>query len=120
MMTGGFSQAWKHALVIPYFKKGDPNNVSNYRPISLLLIASKILEEISSNQLTSYLLPTWIPTSPLYRISLDSSGGYHFCNMDDKKISLLTLRDLSVDSASHYVTILNCLFETSILAHVGF
>ncbi len=55
IVTGVFPQAWKHALVIPLFKKGDPNNVSNYRPISLLPIASKILEKIISNQLLNFL-----------------------------------------------------------------
>ncbi len=35
IVTGVFPQVWKHALVITLFKKGDPNDVSNYRPISL-------------------------------------------------------------------------------------
>ncbi len=39
IVTGVFPQVWKHALVIQLLKKGGPNNVSNYRPVSILSIA---------------------------------------------------------------------------------
>ena len=45
IVTGVFPQAWKHANVILLFKTGDISNVSNYRPISLLPVLSKILEK---------------------------------------------------------------------------
>ncbi len=54
IVTGVFPQVWKHALVISLLKKGDPNNVSNYRPISLLSIAYMILEKVISNQLLNF------------------------------------------------------------------
>ena len=34
----------KVAEVVPVFKKGDPNDVTNYRPISLLSNFDKFLE----------------------------------------------------------------------------
>ncbi len=56
LTTGVFPQVWKHALVIPLFKKGDQESVNNYRPISLLPVLSKIVEKIVSNQLSDFLL----------------------------------------------------------------
>ena len=46
---------WKAARVIPLFKKGDVNNMDNYRPISFLPIASKLLERAVHTQLVNYL-----------------------------------------------------------------
>ena len=42
--------------VTPVFKTGDLKDISNYRPISLLLYFSKILERITHNCLYSYLI----------------------------------------------------------------
>jgi hypothetical protein len=52
---GEFPDALKIARVIPLFKKGDANNPSNYRPISLLPVLSKVLEKIINKQLTKKL-----------------------------------------------------------------
>ena len=37
---------WKIAKVVPLFKKGSPNQISNYRPISNLCAASKNFEKL--------------------------------------------------------------------------
>ena len=50
-----FPTALKIAEVIPIFKKNDPNQATNYRPISLLSQLSKILEKVRFNRLYSYL-----------------------------------------------------------------
>lgn len=44
LSTGIVPSFWKYANVIPVFKKGDSSLCSNYRPISLLCITSKIFE----------------------------------------------------------------------------
>ena len=55
IVTGTFPAAWKHALVVPLHKKGDPADTNNYRPISLLPTFSKILEKIVATQLVEHL-----------------------------------------------------------------
>ena len=43
--TGKLPSAWKLSAIVPIPKSGDNTNVSNYRPISLLPILSKLLEK---------------------------------------------------------------------------
>ncbi len=43
--TGQFPSQWKLARVIPLFKTGHKTNCSNYRPISILPVLSKIFEK---------------------------------------------------------------------------
>jgi len=50
-----FPAAWKKAIVTPIFKSGDHYKVSNYRPISILPVLSKVAERIVFEQLTSHL-----------------------------------------------------------------
>ena len=47
---------WKEAIVMPLFKKGEPNNPSNYRPISLLSCVGKLMERIVYKHLYNHLL----------------------------------------------------------------
>ncbi len=42
--TGIFINDWKVAKVIPLYKSGNASKVSNYQPISILSVPSKILE----------------------------------------------------------------------------
>lgn len=53
--TGKFPDAFKKALVHPIYKSGNKDDVSNYRPISVLTALSKILERILNNRLINYL-----------------------------------------------------------------
>ena len=46
----------KIAKVIPIFKKGDKNEISNYRPISLLSIFNKLLEKVVYKRLYNFLI----------------------------------------------------------------
>ena len=45
---------WKQATVVPVFKKGASVDVSNYRPISLTCISSKIMERVIVNSLMEH------------------------------------------------------------------
>jgi hypothetical protein len=44
--TGVLPIRLKYLIITPVYKKGDRNNVSNFRPISLLPSFSKIFERI--------------------------------------------------------------------------
>jgi len=46
--SGIFPDKWKLSLVVPIPKGGDHSNPSNYRPISLLSVISKMLERLST------------------------------------------------------------------------
>ena len=50
MNTGIFPNIMKKAEVIPLFKGGSKLVTSNYRPISLLLTISKLLEKLVYNR----------------------------------------------------------------------
>ena len=52
---GKFPSAWKEAVVTPVLKKGNSQSLNNYRPVSCLPAASKVLEIVVCNQLSDYL-----------------------------------------------------------------
>ena len=52
--TGNFPDSIKMANVTPVFKKEDPLDKSNYRPVSILPLLSKIYEKVIYNQLSDY------------------------------------------------------------------
>ena len=56
--TGQFPDKLKVAKVISIFKKNYPTLFTNYRPISLLPVISKVLEIIMNNQLLMYFTNT--------------------------------------------------------------
>ena len=55
--TGDIPQDWKDATVSPIYKKGAKTSPTNYRPISLLSITSKIQENIVYSRLYQHILP---------------------------------------------------------------
>ena len=54
-LSGIFPEKMQHAKVIPLFKTGCPVTVSNYRPISLLSVFSKISEKLVYKRLYNFL-----------------------------------------------------------------
>ena len=52
--TGVFPSDLKMARVIPLFKSGEKNKVTNYRPISILPYFSKFFEKVMCNRLYNY------------------------------------------------------------------
>ena len=108
-----FPNSWKVAEIIPLLKDGDHEEASNNRPLSLLVVASKICEKVALLQFSSYLHRNG-------RLSSHQSGNrkYHSTEtlnilvsdfildaMDHKRLSALVLLDLSkaFDSISHTI-----------------
>ena len=53
--NGIFPDELKLAKVVPIFKKEDESKLTNYRPISLLSVFSKILERLMANRLVDFI-----------------------------------------------------------------
>ena len=51
-----FPEQLKKAIITPIFKEGNLDEISNYRPISVLTIICKIFERSASNQMAKYFL----------------------------------------------------------------
>ena len=51
---GYFPDEWKVAKVIPIFKDGDPQDIQNYRPISVLPFFLKYLKKVLLSTLLNF------------------------------------------------------------------
>ena len=56
LSTGSDPLDWKSSAITPIFKAGDPALASNYRPISLFSLVSKLLEHFIHNALLEHVL----------------------------------------------------------------
>ena len=48
---GQFPENWRSANICPIYKSGDKSDITNYRPISLLSVASKVAERCIFNRI---------------------------------------------------------------------
>ena len=48
---------WKHSIVVPVFKRGDPSDPHNYRPISLASCFFKLLEHLVHSRISPHISP---------------------------------------------------------------
>ena len=98
-----FPSQWKNAYVIPLPKSSNSTTVTEYRPISILPVLSKVLETIVHNQLYSFLSsnnllcpyqsgfrPFHSTVSALLNITEDIR-----CAMDNTKLTAMVLLDFS-------------------------
>ena len=63
-----FPEKWKVARIVPLFKGGDHTDANNYRPVSLLPLPGKLIENIIHTRLFSYL--------ELYDLLNQCQGGF--------------------------------------------
>lgn len=113
LKTNVFPDCWKIAIVSPLHKSGSKGDASNYRPISLLNICSKIIEKIVAEQLTAY--------ANLNHLFPEHQSGFRkgysactalldltdqiYCEMSQRNISALVLLDYSkaFDTLNHQI-----------------
>ena len=81
MALGSFSNACKIAKVKPLFKKGSKTDPSNYRPISLLPLLSKVFERVVLDQSEEFL--------SLNKILYDYQSGFRKNHSTDTCLSFL-------------------------------
>ena len=60
--AGVFPELWSKAVIIPIYKKGDPNDADNCSGISLTSVLSKIFSGILNKRLTA-----WTDTQEIIR-----------------------------------------------------
>jgi len=95
--------SWKHSLVHPIFKSGDPCNPSNFRPISIVPVIAKIVERAVHQQLYNYLSDNHLLSQTQHgfrprhstETALTSISDQILSACDHGEVSLLCLLDLS-------------------------
>ena len=56
LVNGIFPSVWKKGNIVPVHKKNDKQRLNNYRPISLLLMYSKIFERLIFNEMFGFFI----------------------------------------------------------------
>lgn len=82
--AGEFPQALKIAKVIPIYKKGKRDDLTNYRPISILPYFSKYFEKLMYNRLYEYIVKNNILFPTQHGFQSGHSPYMSLLNMQDK------------------------------------
>ena len=74
---GYFPEKWSEGFIVPIFKKGDINDVSNYRGITLLSTVGKLFTRILNNRLNKW--------AEEYSIYIEAQAGFrkHMSTVDN-------------------------------------
>ena len=92
MNQGIFPTAMKEAAVVPLFKSENSEILNNYRPISLLITVSKILEKLIYKRTYNFLSKT----NQLF-VSQYGFRQNHSCNDAVNELSMQILKNLEED-----------------------
>ena len=94
---------WKHSIIHPIFKSGNPSDPANFRPISLVPVIMKIVERVIHQQLYRYLSYNHLLASTQHgfrprhstETALLSVTDHILAATDRGDVSILCLLDLS-------------------------
>ena len=102
ILTGiSFPTSLKSAVITPIYKKGDLTDKTNYRPISILPLLSKIIERLMYNQLYNYINKFLSPLLCGFRKGYSTQHALFRMiqlwqhQLDNKEIVMAILMDLS-------------------------
>ena len=95
---GIFPQPLKLARVIPIFKGGSADTPSNYRPISIISIISKLIEKLTYNRLISFINSNSILTNNQFGFRNGHSTTHAITNIHEKILD-------NIDNDKHTATI---------------
>ena len=84
IQRGEFPDCLKIAEVVPVFKKGDSNLLTNYRPISILSQTSKIFEKLISKRINDYLEKYHLISDKQFGFRQNSSTSHAISNIYEK------------------------------------
>src|SRR6201990_1621386 len=101
LSTSTFPSCWKRALIQPLPKKGDPCQPSNYRPISLTSVLSKVFESILNRKIWKHLSSSNLISDRQYGFRKERSTGDLLSLLSDSWSSALRYFGESCCRAGH-------------------
>ena len=117
--TGIFPDIWKLARVTPMYKSGQTSNLSNYRPISVLSVLSRLLEKLVHDQLYDFcktndsLSKNQFAFRKLHSTitSMLNITETWYKNIDERKLNVSVFLDLkkAFDTVDHDICYRSCL-----------
>ena len=111
--SGVFPNKWKVARVKSVFKTGSKTDLNNYRPISILLVFSKLIEKIAHDQVSTFLKENSMLSKCQHAFqklhntltTLLNVTDSWFSNADKRKINTSIFHDLkkALDTVDHKI-----------------
>ena len=103
LTTCDFPEPWKHSIIHPIHKSGNPSDVSNYRPISIVHAFAKLVEKVAQQQLYTYMSGN----------NLFSSSQHGFRSYHSTETALATVSDHILSATDRQELTLLCLLDLS-------
>ena len=97
LMSGIFPDKLKIAKVTPIYKKNDKKQVTNYRPISVLPVVSKVIETVIADQLNAYFIENHLFSPQQYGFRKKSSTELAAIELLDRLLDQLNQQKIPIN-----------------------